>query len=262
MTDWLAPTAAGGRNALVTGAASGIGRATALLLARCGADVALVDLDAGRLEAVAAEIAALRRRGVAVPFDLARHDGIEAMVEAVSAQLGPVSILVNAAGITSSGTLLTEPLERWNQVFAVNVTAPFLLIQSVGRRMIEAGQGGNIVNVSSSSAFRAQAGAGAYGASKAALQSLTRTAAATLAGFDVNVNAVAPGVTRTGITEPIFGTEGLKRAVTEGILANFFHRVAEPDDVANAIVFLCLPASRQITGQVINTTAGNVVSAG
>lgn len=145
-------------------------------------------------------------------------------------------------------------------MLAVNLTAPFILIRAVAARMIDAGLSGSIVNISSSSAFRAVSSGGAYGVSKAGLAALTRGAAWELGPHGTNVNTVAPGVTRTGITEQAFGSSGAMRAaVSAGPLANLLQRVSEPEDVANVVAFLCLPASRQITGQVIHTSAGAVV---
>jgi NAD(P)-dependent dehydrogenase (short-subunit alcohol dehydrogenase family) len=148
-------------------------------------------------------------------------------------------------------------------VLAIDLTAPFLLLQAVGRRMIARGQGGSIVNVGSSSAYRAVSSGAAYGAAKAGLGSLTRSAAWEFGPHGVNVNLVAPGVTRTPITESAFGgPDGMAAAVREGPLANLLGRVSEPADVAAVIGFLCLPGARQITGQVVHTSAGAIVAAG
>ena len=129
-----------------------------------------------------------------------------------------------------------------------------LLMQEVARHMIERGEGGRIVNVSSSSAFRARSHV-AYASSKAAIVQLSRSAAAELAPHGINVNAVAPGLTRTGMT----GDRDIDEDARDGHLSNLFGRAAEPPDVAAAIVFLCLPESRQITAQTIHTSAGLVV---
>jgi len=130
-----------------------------------------------------------------------------------------------------------------------------------GRHMVARGGGGKIVNVSSSSAFRAMQSNTAYGSSKAGLVQLTRSAAAELGRYDINVNAVAPGLTDTAMTAPMFrDTDAMQKAVTRGPLANVFRRPSEAADVAEAIVFLCLPGSRQITAQTIHTSAGAVVS--
>ena len=187
-------------------------------------------------------------------------DKVEELVKTITADHGPCTVLVNNAGIVGN-PLMETTLSEWDRVLAVNATAPFLLIREVGRLMIAAG-GGSIVNISSSSAFRAAMSGGAYAASKAALGALTRAAAWELGPSNVNVNTVAPGVTRTPITAAAFGdAEALDAAVRSGPLANLLQRVSEPQDVANVVAFLCLPASRQVTGQVIHTSAGAIVPA-
>ena len=262
MTHGFDPAALRGRNALVTGGGSGIGRATVDALAGLGAAVAVLDNDADAAVSAAAEVAAAG--GTATPFsvDLARLDDLDDVVDRVSSELGPLTILVNNAGIIG-GDLLTTTLEQWHRVLTVNLSAAFVLVRAVGSRMLARGLGGSIVNVSSSSAFRAVSSGGAYGVSKAGLGALTRAAAWELGPHGINVNTVAPGVTRTSITIDAFGDAlGLERAVRDGPLSNLLHRVSEPEDVANVIAFLCLPASRQITAQVVHTSAGAVVCAG
>jgi NAD(P)-dependent dehydrogenase (short-subunit alcohol dehydrogenase family) len=117
-----------------------------------------------------------------------------------------------------------------------------------------------MVNISSSSAFRARQSLATYGAAKAGLVQLTRSAAADLGPYDINVNAVAPGLTATPMTAEYGDAEKLDRETIEGPLANLLHRVSRPEDVAATILFLCLPASRQITGQTIHTSAGAITT--
>jgi NAD(P)-dependent dehydrogenase (short-subunit alcohol dehydrogenase family) len=252
-----------GKVALVTGGASGMGRATAQMLAVGGAALALVDVDAEGVNSFADELASETRAG-AFPFDLEQADAIPDLVAGVIAGFGRIDILVNAAGITGvsagAGDLFSSSLGVWQSVMSVNVTAPFILCQEVGRHMASRPGGGHIVNISSSAAFRGKPSPTAYGCSKAALVQLTRSVAADLGPYNVNVNAVAPGVTRTAMMTKDGGDpEIFERAVKEGPYANFFGRVSEPEDVAAVITFLCTPASRQITGQTIHTSAGQVV---
>ena len=253
----------GDRAVLVTGAASGIGWATARLLVGLGAVVVALDRDAAALSARCEAVPRAENRGLhQVVFDLADLDGIDPLVEEITAERGPVTVLVNAAGIIGK-TVLTTSLEEWQRVLAIDLTAPFLLLQAVGRRMMAHGHGGSIVNVGSSSAYRAVSSGAAYGAAKAGLGSLTRSAAWEFGPHGVNVNLVAPGVTRTPVTESAFGgPDGMAAAVSEGPLANLLRRVSEPADVAAVIGFLCLPGARQITGQVVHTSAGAIVAAG
>jgi NAD(P)-dependent dehydrogenase (short-subunit alcohol dehydrogenase family) len=249
------------RVALVTGGASGIGRATVLGLARMGASVAVVDRDADGVERVANEVATEGGTARAFVVDLADAGALDPLVERVLAALGRIDILVNCAGVTGGvHTALDFSDETFETVMRVNVRAPFMLTRAVGRHMVERGGGGRIVNVSSSSAFRATSSPAVYAASKAAINGLTRTAAGDLGPYDINVNAVAPGVTKTPMAAALAPDDDAYTAmVTSGPLANLLHRASEPDDVANVIVFLCLPESRQITGQVVNTGAGVVV---
>ena len=246
-----------GKVAIVTGAASGIGHATAVLLAERGAAVAAVDVNGPGLDPVVAE---LRNRGVkaeAVIADLADEAATSAVVDTAVTGLGRVDILVNAAGTSSGASLLDTSVEVWERIHAVNLRAPFLLMQHAGRRKIEQGDGGRIVNVSSGSAFRALPATPAYGSSKAALLSLTRMGAGELGVHGINVNAVAPGITATPMAVRALGD--LDALVSDGPMANLLHRVSTPEDVAAVIVFLCLPASRQVTGQTIHTSAGSIV---
>lgn len=249
-----------GKGAIVTGGASGIGRATVLGLAQAGAKVAVLDRDATGVQAVVDQVK--KTGGEALPFviDLAKTTEIGAHVSTILQQLGRIDILVNNAGVTGRfQTLLEMEEDNWDFVQSVNLKAPMLMMKHVARHMIDRGGGGRIVNLSSSSAFRARNSPIAYASSKAAIVQLSRSAAAELGQHDINVNAVAPGITATAMTQVIGDAQALQRVASSGPLENLFHRVSQPEDVAAAIVFLCLPASRQITGQTIHTSAGAVV---
>jgi NAD(P)-dependent dehydrogenase (short-subunit alcohol dehydrogenase family) len=247
------------RVALVTGGASGIGRATAHALAAAGARIAVVDRDATGAEQAAEEIRQDGARAKAFAVDLADASAIDPAVEAVIAEFGRIDILVNAAGISTHVGIVESSEEIFDRIIAVNLKAPFLLTRAVGRHMIERGGGGRIINLSSSAGSRATAAPAAYAASKAAINGLTRSCAADLGPHDVNVNAVAPGMTKTPMTTGIGDDEAYQRIVSSGPLANLLQRPSEAEDVANVVLFLCLPQSRQITGQVIHTSAGQVV---
>lgn len=244
----------GGKVALVTGAASGIGRATAVALAQAGADVALVDRDASGLEETAALLKECEVVCQAFVFDLMDWAMIPALVDDIAARMGQVDILVNAAGISDQGRGLWDVADdMWDQVQTINLRSPFIFLREVARHMVKRGAGGKIVNISSSSAHRREMIPPLYGSAKAGLDLITRSAAHELGPHDINVNSVVPGYTRT----PIVGSAN-DDIVKSGPLANMFQRVSEPEDVANTILFLVLPASRQITGQLIHTSAGNV----
>jgi NAD(P)-dependent dehydrogenase (short-subunit alcohol dehydrogenase family) len=260
-------TALAGQVAIVTGGASGIGRATTRQLAERGAAVAIFGRDERAGADAIAELEATGARGLFVPIDLNEPDAIAPAVAQVIDELGAVDILVNNAAVRGmhapSGTtgVLDATVDDWDFVHSVNLRAPFLMMQTVGRHLVERGRGGRIVNVTSSAAFQAARCSTHYASSKAALTSLTRTAAAELGPYDVNVNAVAPSLTRTGYRAERMpdGDAGFQRIVSKGPMANLLHRVTEPEDVAAAIVFLCLPASRQITGQTLHPSGGFIV---
>jgi NAD(P)-dependent dehydrogenase (short-subunit alcohol dehydrogenase family) len=248
-----------GKRALVTGGASGIGAATVVLLAQLGADVAVIDRDPDGAAAVVDRAKAEGVRAHFLDLDVSRTDRIAATVARAIELLGSIDILVNCAatnGRPAPLTLLELSQEVWTTLYTVNVTAPFLFMQHVGRHMVARGVGGRIVNVGSSAAHRA-ASSPAYGSSKAALTQLGRSAAAELAPYDINVNTVAPGSTRTPFSGK--GEEESERAVREGPNANLFKRISEPEDIAATIGFLCLRESRQITAQTVHVSAGAVV---
>ena len=249
-----------GKVALVTGGASGIARATVLTLLQAGAAVAALDRDEAGVKAVVEQGKQSGGKALAIAFDLTDTKSIPGVVERVIRELGRIDILINAAGVPGKFRSLLESEEQdWDFIHTVNLKAPMLLMKHVAQHMIARGGGGRIVNISSSSAFRARNSPVAYASSKAGIVQLTRSAAAELGRYDINVNAIAPGITATGMTRPLGDAEALLNLASSGPLENLFHRVSQPEDVAAAILFLCLPGSRQITAQVIHTSAGAVV---
>lgn len=248
------------RCAIVTGGASGIGLATSQAFLAEGTDVAIIDRDAAAL-ATAGQVARGPGRLVCVQGDLMALETLPSLFDAAAGRLGQVDILVNSAALTG-GTLdlLAVSAEEMLQAYALNTTAPLILMQQFARHVIGRGVNGRIVNLSSSSAFRARATRAAYGASKAALGALTRIAAAQLGPHDINVNAIAPGLTRTPALARAFpgGDAQLQAMVTEGPNANFLNRVSEAEDIAQAVVFLCSAGARQITGQILHVNAGAI----
>jgi NAD(P)-dependent dehydrogenase (short-subunit alcohol dehydrogenase family) len=248
-----------GQVALVTGAAGGIGRAVVTALARRGAGVAAVDLDADGVREVASLAEDLGRKGVAIAADIGSVAEIERTVAETLAALGRIDILVNNAGTGTRERLFDVTEEAWDRVHAVNLRAPFFYMQAVGRHMVERGGGGRIISVSSASGFRAVFTHPVYSSSKAGIDALTRSMASALGEHGINVNAVAPGLTATRMGAVIGDEAAQQEAVESRPLANLLQRVSQPEDVAEVIAFLCLPESRQITGQTIHTSAGNVV---
>ena len=247
-----------GKVALITGGASGMGRATVLALTEAGASAAVLDRNEPGLASVTETARKAGGRALPLALDLSDLSALEPAVARVLAEFGRIDILINCAGIYSPVPLLEMDEATWDRIHMVDLKAPMFLMQHVARHMIARGGGGRIVNVGSSAAHRARHAPPAYASAKAALGQLTRSAAAELGPHDINVNIVVPGVTISGLTESV-GQEFLQNAVSSGGMENLFHRVSEPEDVAAAILFLCLPGSRQITGQAIHTSAGNVV---
>ena len=246
--------------AAVTGGASGIGFATVSALARAGARVAILDRDEAGSNRAVEEAYAAGSVGRAFLLDLRDTRAITAAVDAVVEAFGRIDILVNSAGITGGRHTSTNfSDEAFESVMATNLRAPAVMIRAVGQHMMQRGGGGRIISLSSSAAFRATSAPALYASSKAAITGLTRAAAADLGPFGVNVNSVAPGMTKTPMTAGIGDDEAYVRIVSAGPLENLLHRPSEAEDVANVILFLCLPESRQITGQVLHTSAGLVV---
>ena len=240
--------------AVVTGGASGIGRACALEFARGGADVALVDI-ASEASLAQAEnlLKASGARVVSFRADVGEHERAREVVGEVVARLGHVDILVNAAGTTADAPVWEMTDEQWRRVLDVNLKGAFSFVQAAARFFRER-RAGKIVNVASIEAMRGRFGLANYAASKAGLIALTRTAAAELGRSNVNVNAVAPGFVRTPLIERL--PEKIKeRAVSESALG----RMAEPEDVAHVVAFLCTERARHITGEVIRVDGGQLV---
>jgi 3-oxoacyl-[acyl-carrier protein] reductase len=245
-----------GRVAIVTGGATGLGRATAIEFAQHGVAVAINYVDLPDRDVAAQALlteTAIRALGVPVycaRCDVRSRDDVEKFVTTVRERLGGVHYLVNNAGVTHDGALWRLTAEAWHEVLDTNVTGAFNCIQAVAGPM-RAQRFGKIVNVASHQAFRPGFGIANYAASKAALIGLTRSAAVDLGPSNVNVNAVAPGFVKTDLLSAL-PREVLERAEHESLLG----RVAEPKDVARVIAFLCSDAARHITGQVIVVDGG------
>ncbi len=244
--------------AFVTGGAKGIGRATVEAFVALGVNVAAIDIDEEALRETVAACSASGSKVVPIVADLADTSRLDGSFNAAVAEFGRVDYLVNCAAIVG-GTLdfLAVEQAEWKRFFRVNVNAPMVLMQTFARHAISRGGGGRIVNVTSSSAFRALRTRPAYGSTKGALGTLTRIAAAQLGEHDINVNAVAPGLTNTPGAIGAVGDK-LRQSAAEGPNANFFKRLSEPEDVSATITFLCSPGARQITGQTIHVSAGTI----
>jgi len=236
-----------GKVAIVTGASSGIGRATALKFAAEGASVALVARSAEVLDELAKEIRAAGGEAEPIAADVTHEAEIERVVDETVAAYGGIDVLVNAAGIIAFGTVETTGLEEWDYMMNVNVRAPFYLIQRALPHLIE--RQGNVVNVSSVTGIRSFPGVLAYCASKAAVDQLTSCVALEVARHGVRVNAVNPGVVvtdlhRAGGMEEEQYADFLEHSKTTHPLG----RVGQPEEVADLILFLASPRAGWITG--------------
>jgi 3-oxoacyl-[acyl-carrier protein] reductase len=242
-----------GKVALVTGAQQGIGRAIALALARDGADVGVNYLDDRHAaERVAAEVRGAGRRPCLVQGDVARASDAEKMVGAVARELGTPAILVNNAGVFPRVGFLDMTEADWDHVLDVNLKGTFLCAQAAARRMVEAGAGGAIVNLSSV-AMRGTPLGVHYSASKAGVMGLTRAMALALAPHRIRVNAIAPGLTDTA--QPRHGNTEAE-LVELGRQIPLEGRMARPEEIARVAVFLAADESGWITGQTIHVNGG------
>lgn len=245
-----------GRTALVTGGSRGVGRATALLLARAGADVAIGyrsrEEDA---EATVEEIRRLGRRAIAHSGDLTRPEDARALFERAEEELGGLDIVVVNHGVwpPEDVPLTSMTYEQWRRTLEVNLDGVFLAGREAGNRVRE---GGAVVILSSTAGQRGEAHHADYAATKAGVIGLVKSLGVELAARDVTVNAVAPGWVSTEMAEPAFrrhGREALEAGIPRG-------RVASPEDVAGPVVFLASPLARHITGEVVNVNGGAVLA--
>jgi NAD(P)-dependent dehydrogenase (short-subunit alcohol dehydrogenase family) len=236
-----------GQKAIVTGGGSGIGRATCRLMAEHGAQVAVLDVNGDSAQAVADDI-----DGIAFATDVGDPDVLRQTVDAASSALGGLSIIYNNAGTSAFGKLHEMDVAEWDRVLRVNLTGVWAGIRAAVPHLL-AGGGGSIVSTASISGTRPAAGESPYAASKAAVAALTATAALEYAP-SIRVNAVSPGMIRTGMTEPMFEfmpnqTERFEKGTPVG-------RVGVPEDIAGVVVFLCSDLARFVTGQNIVADGG------
>jgi NAD(P)-dependent dehydrogenase (short-subunit alcohol dehydrogenase family) len=250
-----------GKVALVTGGGRGIGKFIATGLAEAGADIILTSRKLKNLEATAKELEAeYKVKALAIASDMAKEETIDAMLADAVAKLGHIDILVNNAGATWGAPTLEFPLEKWDQLFNVNVRGVWILTQKVARIMKEQG-GGNIINISSVMAFRGSIEEGhpavPYNSTKAAVNLLTMNLAVKLARYNIRVNAIAPGFFHTDmmayIDKPEF--KPIRDAIVNEIP---LRHVGEMDDIKGVAVFLASPASAFMTGHVMVVDGGQI----
>jgi len=249
-------SSAGQRVAIVTGAARGIGAATAIKLARDGFAVAVVDLDESTCKDTVEQITANGGRAIGVGADVANGEQVTAAVDRIAAELGPPVVLVNNAGVIRDNLIFKMTDEDWDTVLGVHLKGAFLMSRAAQAHMT-AQKWGRIVNLSSSSALgnRGQAN---YSAAKAGMQGFTKTLAIELGQFGVTVNAVAPGFIATDMTAATAARVKLDFDVFQKEAAARIpvRRVGQPEDVANLIAFLVSDGAGFVSGQVIYIAGG------
>jgi NAD(P)-dependent dehydrogenase (short-subunit alcohol dehydrogenase family) len=241
-----------GKVAIVTGASGGLGRHFALALARAGAKVALGARRIDLLADLARQIEGFDGRAIPVQLDVTDAESIRGCVETAETELGPVSILVNNAGIGNADSALDLEQEDWDRVIATNLTGAWLMARETARHMAALGHGGSIVNVASVLGLGAARDGTAYCAAKAGLVNLTRAMAIDLAGKDIRVNALAPGWFETDMTHELLsgpGGEVVRKRIPQ-------RRIGQPQDLEGALVLLASDASRYMTGSVIVVDGG------
>lgn len=239
--------------ALITGGARGIGKAIAILFAQNGAHTVLVDLDPV-VESVAQEISALGTRSVAVVADITIKDDVARVVKVALEKFGTIDILVNNAGVALLDDAENLSEEFWDKTMAVNLKAPFLLSQAVGKVMIEKRKG-KIINISSQAGIIALDKHVAYCASKAGLIGMTKVLALEWAEFGINVNAIAPTVILTELGKKAWAGEvgeAMKKKIP-------LRRFGYPEEVAAAALYLASPASDLVTGETLVIDGGYTI---
>lgn len=237
---------------VVTGGSAGIGKAVALGFAREGAKVAICARNPNKLQAVQDEFKALGYELYAKSVDVAESQAIGDFADDVAAHYGRIDIWINNVGMHIDCSILETRAERWNDVMIANVNSCFFGIQAAAKHMKETG-GGTIINTSSVASKLPSAYKSAYGTSKYAVNGLTQASAGELAPFGIRVNAVAPGSTNTEMAKKS------GKDYSKALKVNAIQRLAEPEEIANAYLFLASDAASYITGEVLHVDGGKFV---
>ena len=245
-----------GEAALVTGASSGIGRHLSLLLAAAGARVALCARRTERLEDLAREIAAEGGKALPIACDVTKEDSIAAAVAAAEEGVGPLSILLNNAGVAVTRSFLRHSKADWDFVLDTNLKGAALMARQFAETLVAKGRGGRIINLGSIAASRTLLGLSSYSASKAGLVHLTHALAMELARYKILVNAIAPAYVETDMNREFLESEAGEKLISRIPL----RRVAQAQDLDGAILLLASPAGAYITGAVIAIDGGHAVA--
>ncbi|KAA0236938.1 MAG: SDR family oxidoreductase [Dehalococcoidia bacterium] len=245
-----------GKVAIVTGGSRGIGRSIAIALAEAGAGVCVAARKLETLEESLAAVKATGRRGIAIPTNVRDLDAIENLVNETKRQLGRVDILVNNAATNPVFGPVQKIDERaWDAIMNTNVKSAFFLSKLVREAILEHGEGGSIINVSSTGGLRASMGLGGYSVSKAAIIMLTQVCAKEWGVDGIRVNCIAPGLIKTEFSRALWENEAiLKNSLTTAAL----RRIGEPDEMAGAVVYFASPASSFVSGQTLVLDGGGI----
>jgi NAD(P)-dependent dehydrogenase (short-subunit alcohol dehydrogenase family) len=246
-----------GEVALVTGASSGIGRHLAELLAAAGAKVALAARRVDRLAETARDIAAAGGESLPIACDVTRSDAVAGAVAKAETELGPLTILVNNAGVVVSKPLFEHTEADWDYVVDTNLKGAWLAAREFAHHLVGLQRPGRIINISSVLGFRTIGRVPAYCAAKAGLTHLTHVLAMELARYGILVNALAPGYVETDFNRAFFQTEAGKALISRIPLK----RLGQTEDLDGALLFLASPASAYVTGAVIAVDGGHGVAA-
>ncbi|HEY2105049.1 MAG TPA: SDR family NAD(P)-dependent oxidoreductase [Candidatus Binataceae bacterium] len=254
------------KNAIITGGASGIGRATARRFAAEGANVMIADRNLAAGEQLARELGAAGRKVIAHGVDVSEEAQVDSMVDRAVRELGGVDILVAAAAIPYAGfggaedrhrSIIDKPFAEWRELLSVNLDGVFLVDRAVARAMVKAGRGGRIINISSIMALRPAVNSSDYCVSKAGVWMLTKVLALELAPHRITVNAIAPG----GVRTPMLGAAlerdpRMEQAIIDSVP---LHRIAEPEELAATALFLASEDAAYYTGALLHVNGGTLM---
>ncbi len=243
------------KSAIVTGAASGIGKAIATAFAREGADVAILDLNMPKANEVVQSIQTLGRKAVAIHCDVGYAEQVNAAFQEAVAFLGGLDVLVNNTGVIRFSPIVDMPEEDWDFILRTNLKSVFLCSQQAARQMIQQKRGGRILSISSIHAVLSEPNCGHYTTAKGGIEAFSRTLATELAPHKITVNFIRPGATYTELTTPMY-TEAVKRSLFQRVPLK---EIAEAAWIAAGAVFIASDDARYMTGQSLTLDGGYVM---